>query len=44
VYARNSAVVPQEEDIIINPEQPDFAKVTTGEAQPFRFDGRLLPR
>lgn len=38
-----SAVVPQENNIILNPEHPDFAAIQVGEAQPFRFDGRLKP-
>jgi len=38
-----SAAVPQEHNIILNPEHPDFAAILIGEAQPFRFDGRLKP-
>lgn len=36
-----SAVVPQEHNIILNPEHRDFAAIKIGGAQPFRFDGRL---
>jgi RES domain-containing protein len=38
-----SAVVPQEHNIILNPEHSDFSTVKIGEARPFRFDGRLIP-
>lgn len=36
-----SAVVPQERNVIINPQHPDFAYVTIGKPEPFTFDGRL---
>jgi RES domain-containing protein len=38
-----SAVVPQEQNIILNPEHRDFAAIKIGQAQPFRCDGRLKP-
>ena len=38
-----SAVVPQEHNIILNPEHPDFGAIKIGQAQPFLFDGRLKP-
>ena len=38
-----SAVVPQENNLIMNPEHPDFTAIRIGATQPFRFDGRLKP-
>jgi RES domain-containing protein len=37
-----SAVVPQERNIIINPQHEDFAKIVLGPAHPYVFDTRLL--
>lgn len=36
-----SAVVPLENNIILNPEHADFAAIRIAEAKPFPFDGRL---
>ena len=35
-----SAVIPGEENVLLNPEHPDFARVRIGQARPFSFDGR----
>ena len=38
-----SVVIPEEQNILLNPEHPDFEKsVEIGEARPFSFDGRLF--
>jgi RES domain-containing protein len=38
-----SVVVPEEYNILLNPEHPEFAaSVTLGEARPFSFDTRLF--
>ena len=37
-----SAVVPQERNIIINPEHEHFAKIMFGPVEPYPFDTRLL--
>ncbi|MCP3663234.1 MAG: RES family NAD+ phosphorylase [Gammaproteobacteria bacterium] len=36
-----SAVVPQEQNLILNPQHPDFASISIGDAESFAFDGRL---
>lgn len=38
-----SVIVPGEHNYLINPEHPDFARVTIGAATPVRFDPRLAP-
>jgi RES domain-containing protein len=37
-----SAVVPQERNIIINPQHEDFEKIVLSPAEPYVFDTRLL--
>lgn len=37
-----SAVVPGEENYILNPLHPDFADIRTGAIEDFRFDSRIL--
>ena len=37
-----SAVVPMENNILLNPAHPDFRKVEIKEIQPFEFDKRLF--
>jgi RES domain-containing protein len=39
-----SVVVPDERNLLINPNHPDFAIVNVGPARPFDIDPRLLPR
>lgn len=41
VLAVPSAVIPVELNYVINPNHPDFARITWGMPQPFRFDVRL---
>ncbi len=36
-----SVVVPAENNYLLNPAHPDFAKVSIGKPQPYRFDPRL---
>ena len=36
-----SAVVPQERNVLLNPEHPDFARITIGPPESFSFDARL---
>jgi RES domain-containing protein len=36
-----SAVVPNENNYLLNPEHPDFSKITFSAPQPFVFDPRL---
>lgn len=36
-----SAVIPNERNFILNPEHPDFGKLTIHPAEPFRFDPRM---
>jgi RES domain-containing protein len=38
-----SAVVPSENNVLLNPLHPDFAKVTLEKQEPFLFDSRLFP-
>ncbi len=37
-----SAIIPQERNIIINPQHPDFGVITTDTPENFKFDGRLM--
>ena len=37
-----SAIVPSEWNYLLNPEHPDFAKITIGRKQPIKFDPRLI--
>lgn len=37
-----SAVMPQEQNQLLNPLHPDFAKIVIDEPEDFRFDGRLV--
>jgi len=37
-----SAIVPHETNYLLNPEHPDFAKITIGPPVPFPIDERLL--
>lgn len=37
-----SAIVPSEWNYLLNPEHPDFAKITTGAKRPTKFDPRLI--
>ena len=39
-----SAIVPTESNYLLNPEHPDFARITIGEPVPFSLDMRLLRR
>ncbi len=36
-----SAVIPQEENVLLNPEHADFARIRIGAARPFSFDRRM---
>ena len=37
-----SAIVPEEQNVILNPAHPDFVKIQIGSMRAFRFDKRLL--
>ena len=37
-----SALVPQEQNVLLNPTHPDFPKLRFGAPQPFAFDPRLV--
>ena len=39
-----SAVVPSEDNILLNPLHPDFAEVSLEKEEPFLFDSRLLEK
>lgn len=39
-----SAIVPEEDNILVNPEHPDFSRVRVGEVKAFAFDPRLFAR
>lgn len=39
-----SVVVPEEFNVLFNPEHPDFPEVEAADPKPFRFDQRLLAR
>ena len=36
-----SVVIPEEHNYLLNPQHPDFSKLTIGETEPFSFDPRL---
>ena len=38
-----SIVVPEERNLLLNPEHPEFQRLQVKDAQPFRFDIRLSP-
>ena len=38
-----SAVIPQERNYLINPQHPDFDRISIGVPEAFRFDPRLIP-
>ena len=42
VLAVPSAVVPAEWNYLLNPRHPDFARISVGVPQPFKYDPRLL--
>jgi RES domain-containing protein len=44
VLAVPSAVIPAEQNYLLNPLHPDFARITIGEPQPFVTDPRLFAR
>jgi RES domain-containing protein len=37
-----SVAVDRDWDVLLNPKHPEFAKVKTGSAKPFRFDERMF--
>lgn len=37
-----SVVIPEEFNVLLNPEHPDFALIEIGEPRPFSFDSRLF--
>jgi RES domain-containing protein len=37
-----SVIIPSEFNILLNPQHPDFGRLTLGPAQPFSFDPRLI--
>jgi RES domain-containing protein len=37
-----SAIVPEETNLLLNPQHPDFSKIRIAPARPFAFDARLL--
>src|SRR5471030_234145 len=37
-----SAIVPRENNLLLNPDHPDFARVSFGEPEVFSYDPRLL--
>ena len=37
-----SALVPQEQNVLLNPTQPDFSRLRIGAPEPFAFDPRLV--
>ena len=39
-----SAIVPEEENVLMNPTHPDFAKIKLGLPRPFAFDPRMRKR
>jgi len=39
-----SVVIPTEQNFLLNPKHPDFAKLQFGKAVPFRYDARLTER
>ena len=38
-----SSVIEEEVNYLLNPNHPDFAQITIGQAKPFHFDPRLRP-
>ncbi|WP_247215208.1 RES family NAD+ phosphorylase [Synechococcus sp. C9] len=36
-----SVIIPQEKNILLNPNHPDFSQIQVHEAQPFSFDSRM---
>jgi len=44
VLAVPSAIVPHEQNFLLNPAHPDFAKIQIDPATPFAFDPRLLKK
>lgn len=36
-----SVVLPEEHNVLLNPQHPDFARLTVDEARPFAFDPRM---
>ncbi len=36
-----SVIIPEESNYLLNPQHPDFSKLTIGEAKPFSFDPGL---
>lgn len=39
-----SAIIPTEQNFLLNPKHPDFAKLQFGKAVPFHYDSRLADR
>ena len=39
-----SAIVPEEENVLLDPTHPDFAKIKLGLPRPFAFDPRMRKR
>ena len=37
-----SAIIPEELNLLLNPNHPDFAKIKIAKPTPFAFDPRLL--
>jgi len=37
-----SAIIPEEQNVLLNPAHPDFEKLKLGNAEKFEFDSRLL--
>ena len=37
-----SALIPDEENVILNPTHPDFGQIIVQTAQPFRLDARIV--
>jgi RES domain-containing protein len=36
-----SVVIPSEENVLLNPEHPEFERIEIGEPRPFAFDSRM---
>jgi RES domain-containing protein len=43
IFVVPSAIIPNEKNIILNPNHKDFKKIKIDSVQPFRFDQRLKP-
>jgi RES domain-containing protein len=41
VLAIPSAIIPEEENYVLNPAHPDFGKIVVSAPHPFEYDGRL---